>query len=95
MLRNAVKTSTGAPEVLGDLDEDILGKNVRRKKPAVERVVFESGSRYTGRDFGTKEQARSRQNQRQDRNRAFAGRGGKPYSKGIGSKPFTKKGSGM
>ena len=31
MLRNAVKTSTGAPEVLGDLDEDILGKNVRRK----------------------------------------------------------------
>lgn len=34
MLRNAIKASSGAPEVLGDLDEDILNSAARKAAPA-------------------------------------------------------------
>lgn len=34
MLRNAIKASSGAPEVLGDLDEDILNSAAHKAAPA-------------------------------------------------------------
>lgn len=92
MLRNAVKTSTGAPETLGDLDEGILEGASRKGRPAG-RVQYPSQQRKRG--FEERESS-----QRQGRERAGAPRReyGKPYAKGTGRKPykpFTKRGSGM
>lgn len=47
MLRNAVKTSTGAPETLGDLDEGILESASRKGRPAG-RVQYQSQQRQRG-----------------------------------------------
>src|SRR5699024_3003047 len=47
MLRNAVKTSTGAPETLGDLDEGIL-ESASRKGRQAGRVQYQSQQRQRG-----------------------------------------------
>ena len=92
MLRNAVKTSTGAPETLGDLDEGILESASRKGRPAG-RVQYQSQQRQRG--FEERESS-----QRRGRERAGAPRReyGKSYTRGSGNKPykpFTKRGSGM
>lgn len=98
MIRNAVKTSAGTPEVLGDLDEELLGKAAKSRQPRVEQGAFK-GKNTRRNDEMTKEQSRERGGLRQNQSRSYQPRnntrGGKPYSKGAGNKPFTKKGSGM
>ena len=98
MIRNAVKTSAGTPEVLGDLDEELLGKAAKSRQPRVEQGAFK-GKNTRRNDEMTREQSRERGGLRQNQSRSYQprnnARGGKPYSKGAGNKPFTKKGSGM
>ncbi len=98
MIRNAVKTSAGTPEVLGDLDEELLGKTAKSRQPRVEQGAFK-GKNTRRNDEMTREQSRERGGLRQNQSRSYQPRnntrGGKPYSKGAGNKPFTKKGSGM
>lgn len=98
MIRNAVKTSAGTPEVLGDLDEELLGKAAKSRQPRVEQGAFK-GKNTRRNDEMTREQSRERGGLRQNQSRSYQPRnntrGGKPYSKGAGNKPFTKKGSGM
>lgn len=98
MIRNAVKTSAGTPEVLGDLDEELLGKAAKSRQPRVEQGAFK-GKNTRRNDEMAKEQSRERGGLRQNQSRSYQPRnntrGGKPYSKGAGNKPFTKKGSGM
>lgn len=98
MIRNAVKTSAGTPEVLGDLDEELLGKAAKSRQPCVEQGAFK-GKNTRRNDEMTREQSRERGGLRQNQSRSYQprnnARGGKPYSKGAGNKPFTKKGSGM
>lgn len=98
MIRNAVKTSAGTPEVLGDLDEELLGKAAKSRQPRVEQGAFK-GKNTRRNDEMTKEQSRERGGLRQNQSRSYQPRnntrGGKPYSKGAGNKPLTKKGSGM
>ena len=98
MIRNAVKTSAGTPEVLGDLDEELLGKAAKSRQPRVEQGAFK-GKNTRRNDEMTREQSRERGGLRQNQSRSYQprnnSRGGKPYSKGAGNKPFTKKGSGM
>lgn len=98
MIRNAIKTSAGTPEVLGDLDEELLGKAAKSRKPRVEQGAFK-GKNAGRNDEMTREQSRERGGLRQNQSRSYQPRtntrGGKPYSKGAGNKPFTKKGSGM
>lgn len=98
MIRNAVKTSAGTPEVLGDLDEELLGKAAKSRQPRVEQGVFK-GKNTRRNDEMTREQSRERGGLRQNQSRSYQPRnntrGGKPYSKGAGNKPFTQKGSGM
>lgn len=93
MLRNAIKASSGAPELLNDLDDEILGRNARPRKPQVEKAAFVSSDRNTGRNFQMREE--NRRGTRGPGRPFDAGRKGKPYSKGAAGKPFTKKGSGM
>ena len=98
MIRNAVKTSAGTPEVLGDLDEELLGKAAKSRQPRVEQGAFK-GKNTRRNDEMTREQSREHGGLRQNQSRSYQPRnntrGGKPYSKGAGNKPFTKKGSGM
>lgn len=98
MIRNAVKTSAGTPEVLGDLDEELLGKTAKSRQSRVEQGAFK-GKNTRRNDEMTREQSRERGGLRQNQSRSYQPRnntrGGKPYSKGAGNKPFTKKGSGM
>ena len=98
MIRNAVKTSAGTPEVLGDLDEELPGKAAKSRQPRVEQGAFK-GKNTRRNDEMTREQSRERGGLRQNQSRSYQPRnntrGGKPYSKGAGNKPFTKKGSGM
>lgn len=98
MIRNAVKTSAGTQEVLGDLDEELLGKAAKSRQPRVEQGAFK-GKNTRRNDEMTREQSRERGGLRQNQSRSYQPRnntrGGKPYSKGAGNKPFTKKGSGM
>lgn len=98
MIRNAVKTSAGTPEVLGDLDEELLGKAAKSRQPRVEQGAFK-GKNTRRNDEMTREQSRERGGLRQNQSRSYQPRnntrGGKPYSKGAENKPFTKKGSGM
>lgn len=98
MIRNAVKTSAGTPEVLGDLDEELLGKAAKSRQPRVEQGAFK-GKNTRRNDEMTREQSRERGGLRQNQSRSYQPRnntrGGKPYSKGAGNKPLTKKGSGM
>jgi 23S rRNA pseudouridine2605 synthase len=98
MIRNAVKTSAGTPEVLGDLDEELLGKAAKSRKPRVQQGAFQ-GKNAGRNDEMIREQSRERGGLRQNQSRSYQprsnARGGKPYSKGAGNKPFTKKGSGM
>lgn len=98
MIRNAVKTSAGTPEVLGDLDEELLGKTAKSRQPRVEQGAFK-GKNTRRNDEMTREQSRERGGLRQNQSRSYQPRnntrGGKPYSKGAENKPFTKKGSGM
>lgn len=98
MIRNAVKTSAGTPEVLGDLDEELLGKAAKSRQPRVEQGAFK-GKNTRRNDEMTREQSRERGGLRQNQSRSYQPRNntreGKPYSKGAGNKPFTKKGSGM
>lgn len=98
MIRNAVKTSAGTPEVLGDLDEELLGKAAKSRQPRVEQGAFK-GKNTRRNDEMTREQSRERGGLRQNQSHSYQPRnntrGGKPYSKGAGNKPFTKKGSGM
>lgn len=98
MIRNAVKTSAGTPEVLGDLDEELLGKAAKSRQPRVEQGAFK-GKNTRRNDEMTREQSRERGGLRQNQSRSYQPRnntrGGKPYSKGAGNKPFTQKGSGM
>lgn len=98
MIRNAVKTSAGTPEVLGDLDEELLGKAAKSRQLRVEQGAFK-GKNTRRNDEMTREQSRERGGLRQNQSRSYQPRnntrGGKPYSKGAGNKPFTKKGSGM
>lgn len=60
MLRNAIKASSGAPELLNDLDDEILGRNARPRKPQVEKAAFVSSDRNTGRNFQMREENRRR-----------------------------------
>ena len=95
MLRNAVRSAQGPLETLNDLDEDMLNAGKRRTpKPYLETSGYEPSKK---REFSKQSSRPNQQRGRyQDRNnKSFNGRGGKPYSKGAGSKPFTKKGSGM
>ena len=98
MIRNAVKTSAGTPEVLGDLDEELLGKAAKSRQPRVEQGAFK-GKNTRRNDEMTREQSRERGGLRQNQSRSYQPRnntrGGNPYSKGAGNKPLTKKGSGM
>ena len=96
MLRNAIKASSGAPEVLGDLDEDILNSAARKAAPAGKIQYNAQGK--PRRSF-EQERTGSKGGRQQRSNASFqkgyAPRGTKPQSKGAGRKPFTKKGSGM
>lgn len=96
MLRNAIKASSGAPEVLGDLDEDILNSAARKAAPAGKIQYNTQGK--PRRSF-EQERTGSKGGRQQRSNASFqkgyAPRGTKPQSKGAGRKPFTKKGSGM
>lgn len=91
MLRNAVKTSTGAPETLGDLDEGILESASRKGRPVMR----------TQRQQRSQSQQRAQTQQRQPVNRQVPHKGGekKPYARDSAHrgnyKPFSKKGSGM
>ena len=96
MIRNAIKASSGAPETLNDLDEEILGA----KKPKAQRAQRETSyyqSEKLRKETRGFEQGRNSRKpaSNQYRGSSYTGRGSKTYSKGAGNKPFTKKGSGM
>ena len=95
MIRNAIKASSGAPETLNDLDEEILGA----KKPKAQRAQRETSyqSEKPRKETRGFEQGRNSRKpaSNQYRGSSYTGRGSKTYSKGAGNKPFTKKGSGM
>lgn len=88
MLRNAVKTSTGAPETLGDLDEGILESASRKGRPAG-RVQYQSQQRQRG--FEERESS-----QRRGRERAGAPRReyGKSYTKGSATSRISRSPNG-
>lgn len=96
MIRNAIKASQGAPETLNDLDEDMFQSRKKSAKPYMEQPTYES-SRAVSRKREMPRQDRQDRQQKNhyQKNKAYTGRGAKPYSKGAGNKPFTKKGSGM
>ena len=96
MLRNAIKASSGAPEVLGDLDEDILNSAARKAAPAGKIQYNAQGKpRRSFEQERTGSKGGRQQRSNPSFQKGYAPRGTKPQSKGAGRKPFTKKGSGM
>ena len=96
MLRNAIKASSGAPEVLGDLDEEILNSAARKAAPAGKIQYNAQGKpRRSFEQERTGSKGGRQQRSNPSFQKGYAPRGTKPQSKGAGRKPFTKKGSGM
>ena len=95
MLRNAIKASSGAPEVLGDLDEDILNSVARKAAPAGKIQYNTQGKPRRSFEQERKGGKGGQQRSNPSFQKGYAPRGTKPQSKGAGRKPFTKKGSGM
>ena len=95
MLRNAIKASSGAPEVLGDLDEDILNSAAHKAAPAGKIQYNAQGKPRRSFEQERKGGKGGQQRSNASFQKGYPPRGTKPQSKGAGRKPFTKKGSGM
>lgn len=96
MIRNAIKASSGVPETLNDLDEEILGSKKSKAQRAQKETAYYKADKPRKETRGFEQGRNSRKPaSNQYRGSSYTGRGSKTYSKGAGNKPFTKKGSGM